>query len=393
MTEPARGFLFDLDRCTGCHACVLACSTENELGWGASWRQVVTFNDAHQPVLPTYHLSLACNHCGNAPCLHHCPALAIRRDASTGAVLIEPTLCIGCKYCSWACPYDAPRFDAGAQVMGKCTWCHHRLGEGREPACVESCPTTALRFGPLVGEPLVPGFPATAAQPAIRFLASGGGPRAPESTWQPPDEPVAEPGRDRREDRTISLRGEWPLWIFTLLTASLVGWTWAAGFGAGPPGLALFVALALTAAAASTLHLGRKLRAWRAVLNLRGSWLSREIAGFGAFVALGSLYQWSGRSWLGLAAGLAGLVALFSIDRVYDLVRPRGALRVHSADTLLVAAALAALLAQSVVAFALVAGIKLVLYLYRKSTAGDSKGTPALFVPIRLGGLVLPLVP
>jgi len=392
MIQPTRGFLVDLDRCTGCHACVLACSTENALDWGESWRQIVTFNDEHHPVLPTYHLSLACNHCAEAPCMRHCPARAIRRDVSTGAVLIEADRCIGCKYCSWACPYDAPRFDAGAQVMGKCTWCNHRLGEGRDPACVELCPTTALRFGPLVGEPLVPGFPDTPAQPAIRFLAAGDGPRAPECTWQPPDTPVGAPGRALREDRRISLRSEWPLWIFTSLTASLVGWTWATGFGVHSPGLALFVALALTAAAASTLHLGRKLRAWRAVLNLRGSWLSREIAGFGAFVALGTLYQWSERPWLGLAAGLAGLLALFSIDRVYDLVRPRGAARVHSADTVLVAAALAALLAQSVGTFALVAGIKLVLYLHRKSKAGSSKSTPAVWTPIRLGGLVLPLL-
>jgi DMSO reductase iron-sulfur subunit len=392
MIQPSSGFLFDLDRCTGCHACVLACSTENELSWGESWRQIVTFNAEHQPALPTFHLSLACNHCAEAPCMRHCPALAIRRDGSTGAVLIEEDLCIGCKYCSWACPYDAPRFDAGAQVMNKCTWCNHRLGAGREPACVELCPTTALRVGPLVGNLLVPGFPDTPAQPAIRFLASGDGPRAPECTWQAPEEPAAALEHAPRDARAISLRSEWPLWIFTSLAAALVGWTWATSVGARTPGLALFVALTLAAAAAATLHLGRKLRAWRAVLNLRSSWLSREIAGFGAFVALGALYQWSERPWLGLAAGVAGLLTLFSIDRVYDIVRPRGSLRLHSADTVLVAAALAALLARSVAVFALVAGIRLVLYLQRKSRAGNSTRTPALCTPIRLAALALPLL-
>ena len=390
MSEPARGFLFDLDRCTGCHACVLACSTENELDWETSWRQIVTFNEEHEPTLPTFHLSLACNHCADAPCMRHCPALAIRRDDSTAAVLIEADRCIGCKYCSWACPYDAPRFDSTAQVMGKCTSCNHRLTEGREPACVELCPTTALGFGSLEGEALVPGFPDTPAQPAIRFLSSGKEPSAPECTWQLPEAELAAFAGAPEADSAISLRSEWPLWIFTSLTAALVGWTWATWFGARGPGAATFLVLALAAAAASTLHLGRKLRAWRAVLNLRRSWLSREIAGFGTFVVLGALHLWSEQTWLGLPVAVAGLLTLFSIDRVYDLVRPRGALRLHSADTVSVAAALTALLACSIPAFALLAGAKLVLYVQRKRTNG--RRTPTMCTPLRMVGLVLPLL-
>jgi len=396
MRVPARGFLFDIDRCTGCHACVLACSTENELGWGESWRQIVTVNEEHRPALPTFHLSLACNHCAEAPCMRHCPALAIRRDDSTGAVLIEADLCIGCKYCSWACPYDAPRFDEASQVMGKCTSCNHRLAEGREPACVELCPTTALGFGPLEGERLVPGFPDTPAQPAIRFRSSGREPRAPECTWELPeaelDASADAPEIAGTPESVISLRGEWPLWIFTSLTAALVGWTWAAWFGVRAPDLAWFLAMALAAAAASTLHLGRKLRAWRAVLNLRRSWLSREVAGFGTFVALGALHLWSEQPRLGIAASLAGGLTLFSIDRVYDIVRARGALRVHSADTVLVASALTALLARSAPAFGLLAGVRLALYLQRKTRARYVKRTPTLCTPVRVAGLVLPLL-
>ena len=114
-----RGFLLDLNRCTGCSACELACSTENALGWGRSWRRVMTFNEDRLPGLPSFHLSLACNHCAKAPCVEQCPARAIGRDDPAGTIQIDPDRCIGCRYCSWVCPFDATRFDEGACVMGK----------------------------------------------------------------------------------------------------------------------------------------------------------------------------------------------------------------------------------------------------------------------------------
>ncbi len=114
-------FVFDPDRCTGCQACELACSIENQLGPDRSWRGVLTFNERAWPGVPLFHLSLACNHCEEPACMHSCPALAYERDAATGAVLIRTELCIGCRYCSWACPYGAPQFEPEAGVMGKCT--------------------------------------------------------------------------------------------------------------------------------------------------------------------------------------------------------------------------------------------------------------------------------
>ena len=122
-------FVHDLSTCVGCHACVVACASENATEPGGFWRQIVTFNEDRHEHLPVFHLSLACNHCLDAPCERHCPALAIARDDRTGAVLIDALRCIGCRYCSWVCPYDAPRFDAGRGVVGKCTLCHHRLLE------------------------------------------------------------------------------------------------------------------------------------------------------------------------------------------------------------------------------------------------------------------------
>jgi Fe-S-cluster-containing dehydrogenase component len=83
VSAAAPAFVHDLATCVGCHACVVACAVENGTAPGGSWRQVVTFNEDRVPGRLVYHLSLACNHCLDAPCARHCPALAISRDART----------------------------------------------------------------------------------------------------------------------------------------------------------------------------------------------------------------------------------------------------------------------------------------------------------------------
>ena len=393
MTAKQSGFLFDLNACTGCNACQLACSTENELGWGNSWRQVITINPDRIPSIPSYHLSLACNHCAEAPCMKHCPALAIGRDEQTGAVLVDPDRCIGCGYCSWVCPYDAPVFDQDRQVMTKCTWCNHRLAEGRLPACVEQCPTGALGFGPLQGERVVAGFPDTEAQPAIRFRPLERKPV--ETTFKPPPEAL-EAVRPTQADTTgkIGLGTEWPLMVFTLLAAILVGWLTASLSRKVPVNPLIFLSLAGLAAWTSTLHLGQKQRAWRAALNLRGSWLSREIVSFGAFAAMSAVLLltlpelWAAR----LACALLGLAHLFCVDRVYDPVRPPQGWILHSADTLPTALLLAALLIGSPVGFCLLGGLKLLLWVAQRMRCADALRPGSLWLGIlRLTvGLLLP---
>ena len=165
-------FVFDPNRCTGCQACELACSIENDLGTDRSWREVVTFNDSALGGVPRFHLSLACNHCAEPACMYSCPALAYERDTASGAVLLDPRRCIGCRYCSWACPYGAPTFEEERGVMGKCTFCSHRLDQGLKPACATLCPTGALDFQDLPTSELaaaVPGFPQTDRVPARRI--------------------------------------------------------------------------------------------------------------------------------------------------------------------------------------------------------------------------------
>ena len=295
---PRNGFQLDLNLCTGCGACVVACAIENELPWGTSWRWVDTFNRERIPEIPVHHLSLACNHCDQAPCMTACPAAAYRRDPVTGAVVLDPDRCIGCRYCTWACPYDAPRYDPPAGVVSKCTFCNSRQRQGLAPACASQCPTGALRVGPLEtleGRPDAPGFPGTEARPAIRFV-----PRRPETGLEPP-EPEAPglyqgvesaegpwPDRTGRPPAGPSFKSEWPLWVFTLVVPVLVGMM-ASEAGRDALPWPVFLGASLAAAVASTLHLGRKERAWRAMLGWRTSWLSREIILFNAFAAGGTV--------------------------------------------------------------------------------------------------------
>jgi len=381
------GFLFDTNRCTGCQACELGCTIENELPWGSSWRQVSTFNAGHAAPVPLFHLSLACHHCEDAPCMRHCPALAIRRRPETGAVLIDADRCIGCGYCSWACPFDAPAFDARRGVMTKCTLCDHRLDAGLSPACVAACPTGALGYGALDPDwesESLPGFPRTSIGPRIQLEPLAPERRQPDSrSWTPSPDVALHPPIPQRERRApVNLVGEWPLLLFTLSFACLVA-AHAGLLAAGRPALAApFFSTTFAAMLISTLHLGRRSRAWRAVWNIRHSWLSREIAAFGAFAGLAAAWHIAARlpidgpaiRFLPWATLYAGLLGLYSADRVYDLARPTGQWACpHSASVLWTGTLGVALLLGSPWAAAGLLGFKLTVFLRRRLVSeGDA---------------------
>jgi Fe-S-cluster-containing dehydrogenase component len=363
-------FVFDQKRCTGCHACRLACTIENGLPLAESWRQIVTFNPRHAPALPSFHLSLACNHCAEAACMHACPARAYHRDAATGAVLLDETKCIGCRYCTWACPYDAPRFDARRGVVTKCTFCIERLREGGIPACAAYCPTGALTVAQCTELELTTtavGFPdGSSLRPAVRIIGWSDG-AAPATGERPTPAAVGGPGPPAK----IALRSEWQLAVFTFASAVLVGLFTGHVLGPIRLPLTLFLGIALPAMGLSALHLGRKERAWRAVLGLRRSWLSREVVAFSAFVGLGALTLLDPALPMpvGLAATVLGGLALMAMDRVYGVARlPTGA-RPHSAGVLLTAVLVCGVVAQSVPAAAAAAALKIGLYLRRKVAA------------------------
>ena len=322
----APAFVHDLDTCVGCHACVIACANENMLPPGRFWRQIVSFNPSHVPDLPVYHLSLACNHCLDAPCATACPAVAIARDGQTGAVLIDSGKCIGCRYCSWVCPFDAPQFNSEAGVMEKCTFCNHRLQQNLRPACTALCPTGALSFGSYDEKQSGPvaGFPAAKIRPAISFLPMRGrSPQpAPPGAALPDESQVASwmiQDNLNIPESKISLKAEAPLAIFSFIAIALVAWFLASLRGEPSVVPDLFAVLGLAGIGLSTMHLGKKKRAWRAILNWRSSWLSREVIAYSLFIGTGWLSKalLPGSDTIAWFAAIVGVFLLIAIDNVY----------------------------------------------------------------------------
>ena len=150
------GFYVDLGKCTGCKACQIACKDNSNLPLGVNYRRVVQYTggdwvqdgDLYIPAgVYTYYVSVACMHCANPLCVEGCPTGAMYKREEDGVVLIDPSKCVGCRYCEWACPYGAPQFDAEAGIMTKCDFCVDEQAAGEKPVCVAGCPFRALDYG------------------------------------------------------------------------------------------------------------------------------------------------------------------------------------------------------------------------------------------------------
>lgn len=139
--------VMDSRKCVGCNACVLACKTENAVPEGYTRDWIVMETRGAFPALSMEIRSERCNHCVDPPCVWACPTGA-SFIAEGGIVLVDHDKCTGCKACVAACPYDA-RFIHPDGYADKCTFCHHRVTKGEQPACVEVCPTKSLTFGDL----------------------------------------------------------------------------------------------------------------------------------------------------------------------------------------------------------------------------------------------------
>lgn len=382
-------FVLDLDRCTGCEACVVACNNENTVGDGLSWRRIHTSNRQRLATAPVFHFALSCNHCHDPACLHNCPANAYRKDPSTGAVLLDENACIGCQYCSWVCPYEAPQFNPHTGIMEKCTFCNHRLADERAPACVTACPTDALRFenddnpGPVDH----PGFPETGLQPAVRVIGNRRS-NPPDMTAAPVAFNVFPPTPTMGWD---GFKSEWSLWFFSVAATLMVAWFTVATVRQTTVAIPLFAALGLVAMAVSALHLGRITRIWRALLNVRRSWVSREVALFSAFFAGAcATGVWTDvpHFWRWIVASV-GFATLFSMDMVYR-VRGQPALTVpHSAMATLTAAFYIGIATVNPVLLWPAMVMKLVFYLARRQR--PSPGAFAL-APVRIGVGIFPAV-
>ena len=172
-TAKKLGLVIDLDTCVGCHACAVNCKEWNASGYSAPLTDFaayqaeptgVWFNRIHSFEVGegtdgrTVHFPKNCLHCETPDCVTVCPTGASYKRTEDGIVLVDADLCIGCKLCSWACPYGAREFDDDSGVMKKCTLCidkiyNDNLPEAdRVPACVATCPASARHFGDL-GDP------------------------------------------------------------------------------------------------------------------------------------------------------------------------------------------------------------------------------------------------
>ncbi|HUW92195.1 MAG TPA: 4Fe-4S dicluster domain-containing protein [Bacteroidales bacterium] len=266
-----RGFAYDAALCVSCRSCSAACILENGLQEGT--RTIFSWNEMAVTPFSVINLSLACNHCADPACLSGCPAKAYTIDES-GAVIHYAERCMGCRYCTLKCPYDAPKINKAKGYIEKCHFCHERAAEGVDPACVTACPTGALRivYDEEYPDRNLEWFPETGIVPSVKISGAENRDRP---LISPPDDDEPELMVPREAD---NIRREWSLLLFSLLViagaaAAILSYladnTLLSGFSALSAALAMGV---------SFLHLGVKRKAWRALLNILSSPLSREIA-------------------------------------------------------------------------------------------------------------------
>jgi len=328
-------FTFDASACSGCKACQIACKDKNNLPEGVLWRQVYEISGgswqqqgaAWITDVFAYNLSIACNHCVHPKCAGVCPTDAyVQRE--DGIVYIDESKCMGCGYCAWACPYDAPRYNSELRHMTKCNFCYDNLDAGLPPACVAACPMRVLDLVKIDEQNIVQ---STDSSKKLWMLPGS------EHPFPLPERSRTEPhltihphtGMGSKLEKTISnweeiktgkAKSEVPLVAFTLLTQMAAGMA-ILSFFSGPLSLSILLTiggLIGIGGIISVLHLGTPLNAWRAVFHLKKSWLSREILIFGLF----------GGSWLlallmprmgKLPLALCGIGLVFSMAQVYRL--------------------------------------------------------------------------
>lgn len=135
----------DLDSCSGCHACSVACKAEHRTEKGEFRTRLQTVDSGSYPAVSRQFVPTMCQHCEDAPCIAACPTQAIKRKEN-GAVVIDQDLCVGSGPCVDACPYGAIHIDEEFTAQ-KCDLCQDRLAENESPACMATCPTDAIQFG------------------------------------------------------------------------------------------------------------------------------------------------------------------------------------------------------------------------------------------------------
>ncbi len=291
LTKPVSGeqyaFEVSLDRCTGCKACVSACHSLNGLDDHEVWRDTGVLLGGSEAPAWQQTVTTACHHCEDPGCMNGCPVGAYEKDADTGIVRHLDDQCIGCSYCILKCPYDVPKYSKKRGIVRKCDMCHQRLAEGEAPACVQACPTEAIRIVAVSRE---------LGAERKNLLSS----KLYDPSSAIPDSAITRPttryvGREVPStafaaDRSalVPQEAHWPLVLMLVLTQAGIGLligprnSSSASFTITLIGTMVFNLGML----AAVFHLGQPLKAWRFFLGLKTSWLSREILAFSLFAPI-----------------------------------------------------------------------------------------------------------
>lgn len=350
LTKPKSGqqyaFSVDLDKCSGCKACVTACHSLNGLDETETWRSVGLLHggSASTPMQQT--VTTACHHCIEPACMKGCPVNAYEKDASTGIVRHLDDQCIGCQYCTLTCPYEVPQFSKKLGIVRKCDMCSDRLAADEAPACVQGCPNEAIAIRivdvaqiheDVQADAFLPGAPSPGITlPTTEYKTKRVFPK----NTLPADFYNVRPAHNH-----------FPLVVLLVLTQLSVGAFsvnyvvssfYSTSTVARYHSLVALV-LGLVALGASTLHLGRPQYGFRAIMGFRHSWMSREIAAFGAFAGLAMAYAagaWADpllqllglptlepelsqrlQRWLGAAVAVTGLLGVGCSAMLYAVTR------------------------------------------------------------------------
>ena len=357
MPQPGQQLAFkvDLDKCSGCKACVVACHSLNGLDEGESFRDVGLLLAPSSSLAQFQHVTTACHHCIDPGCLSACPVNAYEKDPITGIVRHLDDQCFGCQYCTLACPYQVPKYHAAKGIVRKCDMCTQRLSTGEAPACVQACPHQAISIctidiaaartdadtGTFLPDSPDPGI----TIPTTRYLG-----KATRNPTMRAGTYATRPLEHAHVPLILLLvlsQIAVGIVVLVFLLNNTVGWDQRLPSRAGAPlaisrsdgpALSLFsgstlrttlislaAVLAAFSAISSTLHLGRPQFAYRAILGIRHSWLSREIAAFGICIPLCFLSAGLSRidsAWLNLsliAAAMSGLAGVMASSMIYHV--------------------------------------------------------------------------
>jgi len=320
-------FEVNLDRCSGCKACVTACHSLNGLDDKESWREVglLTGGTDQQPFMQ--HVTTACHHCLEPACMEVCPTLAYEKDSLTGIVKHLDDQCFGCQYCILACPYNVPKYNSRLGIVRKCDLCSQRLKVGEPSACVQACPHEAIRISIVSIDQIesdcetsqfLPGTPDPQyTLPTTNYRTSKPLPR---------NLIPADYFRVQTEHSHVSL-----VTMLVLTQLAVGGMTLGTRLPESIRSIQYLVSLGFCylALTASLMHLGRPWLAYRAILGLRRSWLSREILAFGVFSGAATFLAARqirpelvpdlgvSRSWLETITVVSGLLGVYCSAMIY----------------------------------------------------------------------------